>query len=293
MIGNILYRISGIWFLVFLLLMLQVAALANPKTFAFANRQYVITAEVASEHKFVVNIINLSDFVVVVQPNEFIYKGASGRYYIGQVFDSQFKNARGETQKYSASYLLKGHSFIGLAIIGAFHEQDQIEEVSVRIGAKRYYLQPMEGGFFEQLAKRIGDLDLENPSTSTALADAGIAEVGTVKSTDGTSEWDHDWQGLVTPDGVNPPKILERPEILPTTEARKSRIYGKVKLSALINKSGGIQDLKVIKSLDHGMDKRALEGVQNSWAFLPATKNGEVLDAAIVFEVEFPSPEKK
>lgn len=290
---DIFMRISGTAILLLLVLMPQSPAWANPKTFAFVSPQYVITAEVESEHTFVVNFINLSDFVIVVQPNEFIYRGESGRFYIGQVFDLEYKSPRGESQKYSASYLLKGHSFIGLTIVGAFHEQDQIVEISVRIGAKRFYLQATDNSLFDQLAAKIGKLDLENPSGSTALYEAGIPEAGTVKITDGTSEWDRDWQGLITADGINPPKIIERPEIPATTESRKSRTYGKVKLSAIVTKSGGIQGLKVVKGLDRNLDKRAMEGVKNSWIFLPATKNGEVLDAAIAFEVEFPPPAKK
>lgn len=230
MIRGILRQISGTAVLLFLSFMPQSMAEANPKTFAFVNLQYAITAEVASEHAFVVNFINLSDFVIVIQPNEFIYKGASGRFYIGQVFDLEYKNPRGESQRYSASYLLKGHSFIGLTVVGAFHEQDQIEEISVRIGAKRFYMQPMESSIFDQLATKISRLDLECPSASTALYEANIPEVGMVKITDGTSEWDRDWQGLIGADGINPPKIIERPEIIATTEARKSRTYGKVSL---------------------------------------------------------------
>src|SRR5512136_2236415 len=80
-------------------------AQSNPKTFAFVNINYIMTAEVASEHSFVVNFINLSDFVIVIQPNEFIYKGASGRFYIGQVYEREIKDPKGETQKYSASFL--------------------------------------------------------------------------------------------------------------------------------------------------------------------------------------------
>jgi TonB family protein len=293
MIRAILKRISKTAILPLLLAMPLFIAEANSKTFAFVNSQYAITAEVASEHAFVVNFINLSDFVVVIQPNEFIYGGASGRFYIGQVFDLEYKNPRGETQKYSASYLLKGHSFVGLSIVGAFHELEQIEEISVRIGAKRFYLQPIESTLFEQLAAKISRLDLENPNASAALAEANILEMGTVKTTDGTSEWDRDWLGLFTPDGINPPKILEQPEITSTNEARKSRTFGKVKISLLINKSGDIQDARVVKGLDRSLDKRALEGVKNSWVFLPATKNGEVLDAAFIIEVEFPPPVKK
>jgi TonB family protein len=94
-------------------------------------------------------------------------------------------------------------------------------------------------------------------------------------------------------EGINPPKIIERPEISPTPEARKVRASGKVKISGIVNRSGGIQNLKVVKGLGRGLDQRALEGVKNSWVFLPATKNGEVLDSAITVEVEFPSSDTK
>jgi TonB family protein len=268
-------------------------AFAGSKSFAFISNRYVITAEAASERKFVLNIINLSDFVIVIQPSEFIYKGASGHFYIGQVFDLESKNGRGEMQKYSASYLLKGHTFAGFTIVGAFREIDQIEELSLRIGARRYYMQPVESSQFEQLAVKIGNLDLENANATAALEEANISEMGTVKSTDGTSDWDRDWQGLLSPDGVNPPKIIEKPEIPLTNEARKSRIYGKVKLSGFINKNGGVQDLRVVKGLERSLDKRAMEGVANSWVFLPATKNGEVLETSFSIEVEFPPPAKK
>lgn len=266
---------------------------SRARAFAFVDTHYVMTAEVAGAHTFVVNFINLSDFVIVIQPSEFIYRGVSGRFYIGQVFERESVDSKGEAQKYSASIMLRGHSFTGLTIVGAFLEQDGIEELSIRIGAKRFYLKPMEKMAFEQLAAKIGDLDLKNPRASAALDEANIQETGRVTNTDGTSDWDQDWQGLITPEGVNPPKIIERPPITPTSESRKSRTHGKVKLSALITKSGGVQDLKVVKGLGRGLDQRALEGVRNGWVFLPGTKNGEVMDAVVAFEVEFPASGKE
>lgn len=286
--------IAGLFLMHVLLAAPCLRAQGEPRTFAFVNQRYVIAAEVASEHSFVVNFINLTDYVLVIQPSEFIYKGASGRFYNGQVFERELKDTKGEVQKYSASVLIKPHSFTGLTIVGSFHELDAIAELSIRIASKRFYLQPLEKSEFEQLAARIGDLDIDTENPSTALATAEIAEMGTVRSTDGTSEWDRDWLGLMTPDGINPPKIIERPEIPPTPEAKKSRTYGKVRLSCVINKSGGIQDLKVVKGLGKGLDQRALEGVKNSWVFLPATKNGEVLEVLLPnIEVEFPPPDKK
>jgi len=265
----------------------------GPNLFAFVNSQSIITAEVASSHGFIVNFINLSDFVIVTQPNEFIFKGSSGRFYIGQVFDQEHKDSRGETQKYTASILLKGRSFTGLTILGAFRELEQIEELSIRIGAKRYYLQPMEKATFDQLANKVGELDLKNPNSRAMLKEADISELGTVKSTDGTSEWDRDWLGLIRQDGVNMPKIIERSSVAPTEEATKHHTYGRVRLSALITKNGVIQDVKVEKGLGRGLDERAVDAVKNSWVFLPGTKNGEVIEGTVSIEVEFPPTDKK
>lgn len=286
---------AGFWVFIGFLLCSQLRlgyAAEGIKTFAYVNKNYIITAETSGERSFIANFINLSDFVIVIQPSEFLYKTSSGRFYNGQVYESEHKDSRGEIQKYTASYLLKGHSFSGLTIIGAFREQDLIEELSVRIGAKRFYLQAMEKSAFEQLAMKIGELELTNPDSEAMLESANIAEMGTSKTTDGTSEWDKDWETLITPDGINPPKIIEHPEIAPTVEARKSNTYGKVKLSALINQNGGIQDIKVTKGLGRGLDQRAIEGVKNSWLFLPATKNGEVVETIISIEVEFLDSEK-
>jgi len=292
MVPRLLKAISGLAALTLACLLPASPARANPKTFVFVNSHYIITAEVATAHSFVVNFINLSEFVIVIQPNEFIYKDSSGTFYIGQVYEKEMKDLKGESQRYSASVLLKGHSFTGLTIVGAFRKQDEIAELSVRIGAKRFYLQPMEEMAFEQLAAKIGNLDLNNSSAAAALADANLSEIGTARSTDGTSEWDRDWQGLLTPEGINPPKIIEYSEISSTAEARKSHTYGKVRLSGVINKSGGIQDLKVMKGLGRGLDQRAMDAVKNGWTFLPATKNGEVLEYPITLQIDFPPQDK-
>jgi TonB family protein len=262
----------------------------GPTTFAYIGPQYVMTAELATPRTFILNVINLSDFVIVIQPNEFILKGASGRFYIGQVFEQEHKDTRGEIFKYSASYLLKGRSAVGLTVVGAFREVDRLQEMSLRIGAKRFYFQAMPKAEFEQLASKVELLDLDSENPRTVLQEANISEMGSLKSTDGTSEWDRDWENLLTPEGINPPKVIEQPEVTPTEEAVKKRTYGRVRLSATINKNGGIQDLKVEKGLGRGLDERALDAVKNSWTFLPATRNGEVLESTIRIDVNFPPP---
>ena len=106
--------------LLLILLFPQVRAEASPKTFAFVDSHYVITAEMASEHSFVLNFINLSDFVIVVQPNEFIYRGASGHFYIGQVYEPFQRGVTrafiGELREHTVRFVEKDvlHGFSGL-----------------------------------------------------------------------------------------------------------------------------------------------------------------------------------
>lgn len=268
-------------------------AAAAPAAFAYVNENHIITAEAAGSHAFVVNIFNLSDYVMVIQPAEFIYRGVSGRWYIGQVFERESKDLLGEPQRYTASFLLKGHTFAGLNIVGVFHEQDQIEEISIRIGSRRYFMQHLDGVAFEQLAKKIQNIDLKNPEPAPMLEAANIQSMGTMKVADGGTDWNQDWLGLITEDGINPPQMLERPEILPTPESKKSHTYGTVRLACVINKNGGIRDIKVVKGLGKGLDERAMDGVKNSWKFLPATKNGELFETRITIDVEFPDPGKQ
>lgn len=286
------------WMTLLLALLLPGLAAAAPaaapaRSFAYVDENTIITAEVAGERSFVLNFINLSEFVLVIQPGEFIYRGGSGAHYIGQVYESEQEDAEGDAERYTASFLLMGNSYAGLTVIGAFRELDAIEEPSVRVGARRFYLEPLAKGDFEQLALQIGQLDLESVDPAAMLEKAGIRHMGHDERTDGTSAWDRDWEGLLTEDGINPPKIIERPEIPPTAEARKTKTWGKVKLSGVINRNGGIQGLEVVKGLGRGLDERALEGVRNSWVFLPATKNGEVVETMIGIEVEFREPEKE
>jgi hypothetical protein len=118
----------------------------------------------------------------------FIYKGSSGRFYIGQVYESEHKDVRGETQRYAASVLLKGHSFAGLTTIGAFHEQEQITEMDPD---RRQTVLPAAPGktLFEQLAAKIEELDLQIQLPPPCGSEH--SEIGTVRAPM-ELDWDRD-----------------------------------------------------------------------------------------------------
>ena len=262
----------------------------SPRTFAFVDAKHVITAEVASEHTFVVNFINLSDYVVVIQPADFVYRGKSGQSYIGQVYELKHQDSLGNLQKYSASVLVRGRSFEGLNIVGLFREKDAIAELSVRVGSRRFYLQGLEKPAFEDLVKKIENIDLYSEDVTGMFKGLNVREMGSARDADGTAEWDKDWEGLLTEDGINPPRVIQNPPVYYPADVSRHKESGAVRLSCVVTKNGGILNLKVVKGIDRKLDQRAMDAVANSWIFVPATKNGEVFESLLEFNVRLEDP---
>ena len=57
-----------------------------------------------------------------------------------------------------------------------------------------------------------------------------------------------------------------------TEEARRARIEGEVVVRADVGVDGIPRNIRVIKSLGHGFDKKAIECVRNEYRFRPASK---------------------
>lgn len=68
--------------------------------------------------------------------------------------------------------------------------------------------------------------------------------------------------------------------------ARKTRIEGMVILEAIINKSGDVVDIKVLKSLNSLCDKAAIDAAKQ-WKFEPGTQNDIPVDVIMTLTVQF------
>jgi len=71
-----------------------------------------------------------------------------------------------------------------------------------------------------------------------------------------------------------------------TDEARAAKINGSVTLTVTIDNQGVPIELHVLKSLDPGLDQRALDAV-SQWRFRPATQDGEPVAFQATIEVNF------
>lgn len=104
------------------------------------------------------------------------------------------------------------------------------------------------------------------------------------------------------PDGVSPhrvggdvkaPRVIRRVEPVYPDEAREAGISGVVILEVIIDKTGRLRSVEVLKGLRSGIDQAAVNAVKQ-WTFEPATLNGEPVDVffnlSLNFRLDKPKP---
>jgi TonB family protein len=86
--------------------------------------------------------------------------------------------------------------------------------------------------------------------------------------------------------GVKPPRLIAKVEPKYTEEARTAKIQGTVLVQVIVNESGFAENMKIIRSLDEGLDQCALDAIAQ-WQFDPGTKDGEPVPVLANIEVNF------
>ena len=75
-----------------------------------------------------------------------------------------------------------------------------------------------------------------------------------------------------------------------TKEALDAKIQGYVALSFLVSVDGSVSDIKVLKGLGYGLDKKAIECFQQ-WQLSPGNSHGEPISMYATVEIRFRFPE--
>ena len=86
--------------------------------------------------------------------------------------------------------------------------------------------------------------------------------------------------------GITPPAI--RREVQPdyTGEARRRRIEGEVVLEVIVLADGSVGDIRVLRSLGHGLDEAAIHAMR-AWQFVPARRNDAPVAVVVEVAMEF------
>ena len=82
------------------------------------------------------------------------------------------------------------------------------------------------------------------------------------------------------------PEILQRVQPRYTEAARRAGVQGAVIVEAIIDEKGKVTDVRVLRSLPMGLDRAAIEAVQQ-WRFKPATLDDRPVKVYFTLTVTF------
>jgi protein TonB len=126
----------------------------------------------------------------------------------------------------------------------------------------------------------------EMAGASTALQAGGAGGLGEAGRGAGAT-------GDIPPAGGEGPAYDERPRVLKRVEpeyprlAKMAGVEGMVVLSMVVDETGKLEDVQVIKSLGNaGCDEAAVKAVRQ-WVFAPATRQGKPIAARVTLPILF------
>jgi TonB family protein len=85
---------------------------------------------------------------------------------------------------------------------------------------------------------------------------------------------------------LTPAEIISKPTPIYTEEARTQHIEGEVLLEVVLEASGNLRVLRVVRGLGHGLDDAAVRAAQQI-RFKPALKDGQPSDSTAVVHIVF------
>ena len=86
--------------------------------------------------------------------------------------------------------------------------------------------------------------------------------------------------------GVSSPQVVTEKKPSYTPEAMRAKISGSVEMTAVIGTDGKPADIKVVRSRDAGLDKKAIEAL-TEWRFKPAMTDGKPVPVLVTIEMSF------
>jgi TonB family protein len=86
--------------------------------------------------------------------------------------------------------------------------------------------------------------------------------------------------------GVTSPQILHQVDPEYSEEARKAKYNGTVLLKIVVDETGRVRDVQVVRGVGLGLDEKAIEAV-NKWKFKPGMRNGVPVAVSATIEVNF------
>jgi protein TonB len=86
--------------------------------------------------------------------------------------------------------------------------------------------------------------------------------------------------------GISNPELLVEVKPTYTADGMRAKIQGSVTVEAVVLESGAVSEVRVLRSLEPGLDQKALEAARK-WVFRPARKDGKPVPIRIQIVLDF------
>ena len=254
-----------------------------PRYFVYVSDKRIITAELTGSNKIILNYINLSDVIELIEAQGLLVIDEAGNGLRGHLFLSEETTPSGN--RYEVNDLVKPTQFRGFDILGNFRWKSRPSQVILQLGSRLVELESIDSSEFDVFATKVAQLDLSQES-GIAVSEAGfwqgqgfLYHANTEKALEIESRYPRR--------DPSPPVPLESPQARLPDEFSQLPDPVVVQLRVQITSQGGVQNPTVARSIDPELDQLAIQVVLNSWQFLPAVAKGKPVGSETVLNVQF------
>lgn len=255
----------------------------NPRYFVYVSDKRIITAELTEPSKVILNYINLSDVIELIEAQGFLVIDQEGVGYRGHLFLRE--EVAPDQNRYFVNDLVKPDQFSAYDLLGNFHFKAPPRRVLLQLGSRIAELEAIDSSEFDVFAGKVSNIDFSLDS-KTAVMEAGFWRGQGSLYLAGEKESDAITSAYPRSDPA-PPVLLEAPQphLLPKFHDLAQPVVVQVKV--LITDAGGILNPTVTRGINDELDQLAVKVVMNSWKVLPAIAENKPVGAETVLNVQF------
>lgn len=259
-------------------------SLSEPLYYFFLSDQRVVTLELVDDEKAILNYINIGSTFEIIQAPLLLVLDEEGNSYRGHLI--QLEEPGDSAAPFQVSFLTKPGEYVGHTILGYYSFRSAPERAFLKVGSRILEMDPVSSKDFELVASRIGELDLSQENGKQMVFEAGFYQGHGQLHTAGSEtalKLDPFFPDLefLAPVLV----IAPRPLLLSAFQDLPDPVV--VRLSAVVSRSGGLRNIRVVEGINAKLNVQALDTVKNNWIFLPAISEGKVADTELTLRVVF------
>ena len=250
----------------------------------FLSDQRIVTVELISPQKAILNYINLGDTYEFLEAPNLLILDSEGHFYHGHALEVD--DPVDPSQRYIVSELIQPRIYVGHNVLGNYRLQGPAEKVYLKVGSRILELEAVFERDFDFIAARVEQLNFAIEGGKEMVLQAGFREGhGLIHKID--TEEVEEIEKQIPDLELIPPVLLAEPR--PLLPSSRSHLPDPVivQLTGTVMRSGGLSNPQVVQGIDPELDQRAVATVENSWSFLPAISKGKVVDTELTFNVVF------